>query len=73
MAEHVAVTLGRDGALLVNREGAVFEEALPVEARSAVGAGDSFVAGMTGGFASGMTPKRIEFAAARDKILRRQS
>lgn len=53
-AEHVAVTLGQDGALLVNKVGAVRLPALPVEARSAVGAGDSFLAGMTYGFASGL-------------------
>jgi 6-phosphofructokinase 2 len=51
--EQVAVTLGRDGALLVNADGAFALPALPVEARSAVGAGDAFVAGMTYGFASG--------------------
>jgi 6-phosphofructokinase 2 len=51
--EHVAVTLGRDGALLVNRDGAFALPALPVDARSAVGAGDAFVAGMVCGFASG--------------------
>ena len=65
LAEHVAVTLGRDGALLVNRDGASFEEAFPVKARSAVGAGDSFVAGMTFGFASGMSPREaFRFAMA---------
>ena len=52
-AAHVAVTLGQDGAMLVNAEGASLIRALTVETRSAVGAGDSFLAGMTYGLASG--------------------
>jgi 6-phosphofructokinase 2 len=52
-AEHVAVTMGQDGALLANRDGAFSLPAVPVETRSAVGAGDSFLAAMTYGFASG--------------------
>ena len=52
-AEHVAVTLGEDGAMLVNRDGALYVPALPVEATSAVGAGDSFLGGMVKGVASG--------------------
>ena len=53
-AAHVAVTLGSDGAVLVNEGGATFIAAVPVDAVSAVGAGDSFLAGMTFGFASGL-------------------
>lgn len=53
-AENVAVTLGSKGALLVNREGANWMPAIEVETRSAVGAGDSFVAAMTYGFATGL-------------------
>ncbi len=53
-AENVAVTLGSEGALLVNRGGATWKPAIEVETRSAVGAGDSFVAAMTYGFATGM-------------------
>jgi len=53
-AEHVAVTFGRDGALLVSAGGALSLPGMDVEARSAVGAGDSFVAAMTFGFASGL-------------------
>jgi 6-phosphofructokinase 2 len=52
-AEHVAVSLGADGAVLVGPDGAEVLPALPVEARSAVGAGDSFLAAMTYAFASG--------------------
>ena len=45
--EHVAITLGKDGALMINGEGAHHLAAVPVETRSAVGAGDSFLAAMT--------------------------
>ncbi|NTZ44002.1 1-phosphofructokinase family hexose kinase [Altererythrobacter sp. SALINAS58] len=43
-AEHVAVTLGSDGALLANAAGNLRLPAIPVKAASAVGAGDSFLA-----------------------------
>lgn len=46
-ADIIAVTLGMDGAVIASREGAVRVVAPRVETRSAVGAGDSFVAGMT--------------------------
>jgi len=52
----VAVTRGHEGALLATREGIVRLPALPVEARSAVGAGDSFVAAMTVALVEGRTP-----------------
>ena len=55
-ATHVALTLGADGALLVGREGTLFLPALEVETVSTVGAGDSFLAGMTYGLAKGMAP-----------------
>lgn len=45
-AMHVAVTMGHEGALLAQASGVVRLPAVPVEARSAVGAGDSFVAAM---------------------------
>ncbi len=45
-AEIVAVTLGHEGAVLASREGTMMLPAPPIEAKSAVGAGDSFVAGM---------------------------
>ncbi|UFN47313.1 1-phosphofructokinase family hexose kinase [Roseomonas sp. OT10] len=45
-AEMVALTLGRDGAILATEAGAVFLPALEVEIRGAVGAGDSFTAAM---------------------------
>ena len=52
-AENVAVSLGDEGAVLVNRAGAEFMPAIAVEGRSAVGAGDSFLAAMTYAFARG--------------------
>lgn len=52
-AENVAITLGREGAILATRAGTTVSPAIPVEACSAVGAGDSFVAGMVYGFALG--------------------
>jgi 6-phosphofructokinase 2 len=45
-AELVAVTMGHDGALLASRNGACFLPTPQVVAASAVGAGDSFLAGM---------------------------
>jgi 6-phosphofructokinase 2 len=52
-AELVAVTLGHAGAILVSRDAAYFLPAVDVEVKSAVGAGDSFLAGMTYGLAAG--------------------
>ena len=53
--EVLAVTMGHDGALLATADGARWLATPEVEARSAVGAGDSFVAGMVQGLASGET------------------
>lgn len=55
-ARIVAVTLGHEGALLATPEGPQFLPAIPVEANSAVGAGDSFLAGMVHGLATGKSP-----------------
>lgn len=57
-AENVAVTLGQEGAILVDRGGIMVSPAVQVETRSAVGAGDSFVAGMVYGFATGPSGER---------------
>ncbi|MBJ7439599.1 MAG: 1-phosphofructokinase family hexose kinase [Sphingopyxis sp.] len=46
LAKHVAVTMGHDGALLASSAGVVRLPAIAVDAKSAVGAGDSFVAAM---------------------------
>ncbi len=43
MAEHVTVTLGREGALLISRDQVIRVPARHVVVKSAVGAGDSFV------------------------------
>lgn len=45
-ARLVAVTMGHEGAVLARTEGPVFLPALKIDAASAVGAGDSFVAAM---------------------------
>lgn len=52
-AEIVAVSLAHRGALLAWANGVEILPAIPVEAKSAVGAGDSFVAGMTHALAAG--------------------
>lgn len=51
--ENVALTLGGDGAMLINPEGAVQLPAIPVPVRSAVGAGDSFVGAMVWALSQG--------------------
>lgn len=52
-AEIVAITLGGDGAVIVNQSEAWFAAAPPVTAHSAVGAGDSFVGAVTLALAQG--------------------
>lgn len=56
LAEIVAVTLGEKGGLLATREGAQILPAIKVEAKSAVGAGDSFLAAMVYALANGRDP-----------------
>ncbi len=51
--ENVAVTMGRDGALLASRAGTLRLNGPKVKPVSAVGAGDSFVGGMTAALARG--------------------
>ncbi|KLI62914.1 1-phosphofructokinase family hexose kinase [Aurantiacibacter marinus] len=53
LVENLAVTMGEGGALLATREATLRLSAAEVEARSTVGAGDSFVAGMVHAFAIG--------------------
>lgn len=56
-AEIIAVSLGANGGILATRDGVVRMSAPRVPVRSAVGAGDSFVAAMTYGLACGMAPR----------------
>ena len=56
-AEIVTLTLGRDGALLATRNGLRRLVGVEVKPKSAVGAGDSFLAAMTFGLADGRNPK----------------
>lgn len=55
-AEHVALTCGRGGALLINAQGIFALPSLATDPVSTVGAGDSFLAGMTQGLATGLAP-----------------
>jgi 6-phosphofructokinase 2 len=52
-AAAVALTLGADGALLVTHDAAVFANSPPIEAASAVGAGDSFLGALAWRLTSG--------------------
>ena len=52
----IAVTRGHEGAVLATPDGVTMLPALPVQVRSAVGAGDSFVAAMTLALAEGQSP-----------------
>ncbi len=62
-AQIVALTLGREGALLGTRNGLHRLAGLQVKAESAVGAGDSFLAAMTLGLAEGCSAEEA-FARA---------
>ena len=50
------MSLGADGAMLVTSTGAWAATALPITVASAVGAGDSFTAGLVAGLAQGLAP-----------------
>jgi 6-phosphofructokinase 2 len=57
-AAHIlAVSCGEQGAVMAHTGGVLYAPALPVVVTSAVGAGDSFVAGMVWELANGRTPK----------------
>ncbi len=71
-AEVVALTLGGEGALLVSRDVSLRLIAPKVDVRSAVGAGDSFVGGMTLGLAQGRSLEdafRLGIAAGTATVL----
>lgn len=55
-AEYLAVTMASEGALLASRSGLLRLSALAVDACSAVGAGDSFLAAMVHALAMGRKP-----------------
>ena len=52
----VLVSLGPDGALLADQTGLTFAPAIPIEVKSTVGAGDSFLGGFLYGLVHGATP-----------------
>lgn len=55
-AARIAVSLGAEGALLATAAGVLRMPAIPVQVRGAVGAGDSFMAGMVLALARGAGP-----------------
>ena len=57
-ARMIVVTLGENGAVLGTSDGLLRMDALEVEVRSAVGAGDSFVAGMVLALSRGLSPHK---------------
>lgn len=57
-AELIVVTLGHEGALLAHRDGSIHRVPPDVQVKSATGAGDSFVAGMTHKLVQGWAPGR---------------
>ena len=64
-AQHLTATMGSLGALLVNAAGLASSPTSPVEAASAVGAGDSFLAALVYALAAGHD---IEEAFRRGKV-----
>jgi 6-phosphofructokinase 2 len=58
-ARMIAVSLGRDGAILATSEGVSRLPALQVQECSAVGAGDSFLAGLVLGLARGLSDREV--------------
>ncbi len=48
--KHVVVSMGKDGAMYVGREGCFYAPEIPVTVKSTVGAGDAMVGGLVYGF-----------------------
>lgn len=72
-ARVVATTMGHEGAVLATAAGTLFTPALEIEAKSAVGAGDSFVAGMVHAMLTGSSDEeafRYGVAAGSAAVLR---
>ena len=70
-ARMIALSLGRDGAVLATAERALRLPALEIAERSSVGAGDSFLAGLVLGLARGQGPDealRLAIAAGADAV-----
>ncbi|MDQ7976833.1 1-phosphofructokinase family hexose kinase [Paraburkholderia sp. SARCC-3016] len=64
-ARIVAITLGSQGALLVTSRQTCFMAAVPTEVRSAIGAGDSFLAGLLWALDQGASDgEALHYAAA---------
>lgn len=66
-ARMIALTLGREGAVLATADGVIRRPAIAVSERSAVGAGDSFLAGLVLGLSRGVTERdalRLALATA---------
>jgi 6-phosphofructokinase 2 len=57
-ARMIAVSLGRDGAMLGTDRGVIQVRAAEAKERSAVGAGDSFLAGLVMGLGRGLSPRQ---------------
>ncbi len=71
-ARYVAVTMGREGAMLVGAEHHLRLPAVPVTTRSSVGAGDSFLAAMVFALAGGAAVEdafRLGLAAGAASVL----
>ncbi|MDO1582077.1 1-phosphofructokinase family hexose kinase [Rhizobium oryzicola] len=56
VAEHIALTLGEDGAILASADGVLAAPAISVPVRSTVGAGDSFVGALVWALTEGWLP-----------------
>lgn len=63
-AQNVLVSLGAEGAMLVTEEGVYTCKAPKVEARSAIGAGDTMVAGFLYGLTRGTMEDALKMAVA---------
>lgn len=64
-AQIVALSLGGEGALWVSAQACLHAKALPVQVRSSVGAGDSFLAGLLWSLARGDGPEQaLRWASA---------